>query len=427
MTRAVFFGDTPHRLAGSQRSLLAAVVAAQGGGLEPVMLFPGDGAAPDAFRAAGIRVRIVEGTQAFQTFGKVLLNMSALGQARVVGRELFPYARRLSAVIDAERAEVVHFNTARGAIMAGMAAHLAGRDLVLHVRGAPAIGRPLWAAAQALSGRLILVARALEQHVAASARPRSRVVYNGVVPATLIPREQANLAAHALGVPRHWLGGDVPVIVALSSLVPFKGLHHLVRAARLLRDAGVDLRFVLAGTGLGDRYEAWLRGLPAELGVGDRFAFIGFVDDVQVLLAACDALVLPSVERERLSFDGVTVEVHGNEGLPRSVLEAMAAGRAVVATDIAGVQEEVEGGRTGLLVPPGDVPALRDALTRIASDLAFRAAAGRAALEVARSRFSVAASGLGLLDVLREAAARRPVLTRLADAFHVARDSVSDA
>ena len=160
MTRTLFFGDTPHRLAGAQRSLLAAIGAARELGLDPVMLFPADGAMPDACRAEGLEVRILEGSEAFHTFGKALLRMGALGQARVALRELLPYARRLARVVERERADVVHFNTARGAIMAGLGAHLAGRDLVLHVRGTPAIGARLWTAAQGLSGRLILVARA---------------------------------------------------------------------------------------------------------------------------------------------------------------------------------------------------------------------------------------------------------------------------
>ena len=424
MTRTLFFGDTPHRLAGAQRSLLAAIGAARELGLDPVMLFPADGAMPDACRAEGLEVRILEGSEAFHTFGKALLRMGALGQARVALRELLPYARRLARVVERERADVVHFNTARGAIMAGLGAHLAGRDLVLHVRGTPAIGARLWTAAQGLSGRLILVARALEAYLAPSARRRARVVYNGVPVTTEREPPRGPDVAARFGAPAHWFAGDVPVVVALSSLVPFKGLHHLVRAARMLRDRGVELRLVLAGTGLGDRYEAWLRGLPADLGVADRVVFAGFVADVASLLAASDGLVLPSVETERLELDGVVQQVHGNEGLPRSVLEAMAAGRVVVATDIAGVREQIEHERTGLLVPPGDAVAISEALARVAADAGFRRAAGGAAREVARARFSVEVAGHGLLDVLREISSARPPTIRLADALAAMRDAL---
>jgi glycosyltransferase involved in cell wall biosynthesis len=215
------------------------------------------------------------------------------------------------------------------------------------------------------------------------------------------------------------MASDVPVFVALSSLVPFKGLHHLVRAMRHIRDAGVEARLVLAGTGLEDSYEAWLRSLPRELGVADRVCFVGFVENVTPLLVACDALVLPSVETEHLEFDGTSMRVQGNEGLPRSILEAMAAGRTVVATDIAGVREQVEPGSSGVVVAPGDVRALADAMIRVARDAEFRRDAGQRALEIVRERFTVEMAGCGLLEVLREAAQPRPMLARASAAAAV--------
>jgi glycosyltransferase involved in cell wall biosynthesis len=402
-------------LAGSQRSLLAAVVAGRAIGLEPSMVFPADGAMVDACRAQGLPVRIEEGTPAFHTFGKALLHLGPTAGARVVMTELLPYARRLARVVETERAQVVHFNTARGALMAGLGAHLAGVDVVLHVRGVPAISSPMWAMAQALSGRLILVARALERYVAPSVLSRTRVVYNGVVPPLQRTRDDARAAAERLGVPAGWMSGDVPVLVALSSLVPFKGVHHLVRAVRSLRDKGVEARVVVAGSGLDDAYEAWVRHLPSALGVAESFAFVGFVSDVAPLLLVSDALVLPSVEREHLEVQGRHVDVRGNEGLPRSVLEAMAAGRAVVASNIAGVREQIEHGKTGLLVPPGDVEALATALGAVVIDAEFRRTAGAAAAQVARERFGVAAAGQGLVDVLREAAVRRALAARVLD------------
>jgi glycosyltransferase involved in cell wall biosynthesis len=341
----------------------------------------------------------------------------------VVATEVVPYSRRLAALIERERADVVHFNTARGAIMAGLGAHLAGVDVVLHVRGTPAIGRLQWTVAQALSARLILVARALERCVAPSVRPRARVVYNGVEARADVAPEVARAHAATAGVPPSWLDGSQPLFLALSSLVPFKGLHHLIRAVRELADRGVEGRFVLAGTGLGDAYETWLRALPEQLGVADRVAFIGFVDDVHPLLQACDALVLPSVEREELEIAGRVARVHGNEGLPRSVLDAMAAGRPAVASDIAGVREQIDDGIDGLVVPPGDPSALADAIERLVRDRSLRVAAGAAGREKVAQRFTVAGAAAGLTATLAEAAASRPMSARAADALRAALDS----
>ena len=84
----------------------------------------------------------------------------------------------------------------------------------------------------------------------------------------------------------------------------------------------------------------------AQLGLGDRVHLLGFRTDIPELLAGCDLFVLPSLF----------------EGLPLSILEAMAAGKAVVATAIGGNDEAVVDGVTGLLVPPADPEALADAL-----------------------------------------------------------------
>lgn len=420
LTRAFFFGDTPHRLAGAQRSLLAGVLASRAHGVEPVMVFPAGGAFPDACRAAGLRVRVLDAPPAFHSFGRALLRLGPAGRARVALTELLPYARTLARAVDEERADVVHFNTGRGAIMAGPGAHLAGRDVVLHVRGTPGVSSGVWSAAQSIAGSFVLVARALMPYLAPSARRRAEVVYNGVVVPPLVPsRDAARAALPSLGVPEGWARDDAPLFVALSSLVPFKGLHHLVRAAARLRDQGIHARFALAGTGVGGPYDAWLARLPAELGVADRVAFLGYVADAPALLAGADALVLPSVEHERLEFDGERVEVMGNEGLPRSVLEAMAAGLPAVASDVAGVREQIDPGRDGLVVPPGDVEALAGALGRLARDAGLRGSLGAAARETVRARFTVDLAGRGLAGALAGASRGRRASTRVWDGLEV--------
>ena len=101
------------------------------------------------------------------------------------------------------------------------------------------------------------------------------------------------------------------------------------------------------------------------LGLADRVVLLGYRDDVCDLLASCDLFVLPSLF----------------EGLPLSVLEAMAAGKPVVATAIGGTDEAVVHGETGLLVPPADAASLAKAIRTALSDprLSQRlGAAGRA-------------------------------------------------
>jgi glycosyltransferase involved in cell wall biosynthesis len=133
-----------------------------------------------------------------------------------------------------------------------------------------------------------------------------------------------------------------------------------------------------------------LQQLAAELGIGGRVQFPGLVPDVPEFLRSVAVSVLPSLAAE---------------GLPLTILEAMATGLPVVATDVAGAGEVIEDGVSGLLVPPGDDQTLADALARLASDGALRASLGSAAVAVVRERFSFEAIARRMEAVYQEVSA----------------------
>jgi rhamnosyl/mannosyltransferase len=150
-----------------------------------------------------------------------------------------------------------------------------------------------------------------------------------------------------------------PTVLFVGRLVEYKGVDVLLRAL-----AGVEhARAVLVGDG---PRRAALEELTADLGLAERVAFAGEVSDERMaeLYAACDLFVLPSVTRAE-AFGVVQ-------------LEAMAAGKAVVSTAVpTGVPWVNQHERTGLIVPPGDVPALRAAIQRLLADPALRERMGR--------------------------------------------------
>jgi glycosyltransferase involved in cell wall biosynthesis len=167
-----------------------------------------------------------------------------------------------------------------------------------------------------------------------------------------------------------------PVALVVARLDRQKGHRHLLAAARDVPDAV----FVLAGDG---PERPALEGAASQLGVGDRVRFLGERDDVAELLAACDLFVLPSLY----------------EGLPISVLEAMAARRAVVATAIGGTDEAVVDGQTGLLVPPADPASLAAAIRRVLADAELRSRLGEAGRARVAERFSAQAMVRRVMDV----------------------------
>ena len=167
---------------------------------------------------------------------------------------------------------------------------------------------------------------------------RARLVPHGVDVARFAPRARG----HAAGTLR---------ALAVGRLVEKKGFDVALAAIAQLGGA-VSLRIVGAGPD-----EARLRRLAARWGLGAAVDFAGrrTHDELPQEYADADVVVVPSV-----------IDCRGDrDGLPNVVLEAMASGRAVVASDVAAVSDAVEHDVTGLLFPPGDAAALADALRRL--------------------------------------------------------------
>jgi glycosyltransferase involved in cell wall biosynthesis len=200
-----------------------------------------------------------------------------------------------------------------------------------------------------------------------------RVVRNGVP----IDEFDGNLAAGSQV-------GSTRTVLAVARLHPQKGLIYLLDAATLVPDA----RFVVAGDGPA-RTE--LEAQARRLGLGERFRFLGHRHDIPELLRSAGVFVLPSLF----------------EGLPVSVLEAMAAGTPVVATDVAGTDEAVVHGESGILVPPRDPAALAGAIREVISNtaLARRLVAGGKAR--VRQSFSADAVARGVCQVYEDVFSRQ--------------------
>lgn len=135
----------------------------------------------------------------------------------------------------------------------------------------------------------------------------------------------------------------------VANLRPVKNIDGLLRAARRVCDRWPNVVFEVAGDG---EQLPELERLRGELGLGDRFLFLGSVADVPGFLRTLDVAVLPS----------------HSEGMSNALLEYMAAGRAIVATDVGANSQLVHDGQQGLVVPPHDPIALADAIERLLGD-----------------------------------------------------------
>jgi glycosyltransferase involved in cell wall biosynthesis len=181
--------------------------------------------------------------------------------------------------------------------------------------------------------------------------------------------------------------GGRPRVVLPARMLRDKGVVEFARAADLLRSRGIAATFLLAGmldeanpAGLGQRE---LSQLQHDTGV----VWLGHVADMPALLRSVHVVCLPSYYRE---------------GLPKALIEACAAGRPIVTTDLPGCREVVNHELNGLLVRPRDTGALADALQRLLSDPTLRTKMGLAGRRKAEAEFDVAAVVRATLDVYRK-------------------------
>ena len=182
-------------------------------------------------------------------------------------------------------------------------------------------------------------------------------------------------------------GGAVVGVAARPS--PEKGFHLLARVVRLLADRVPSVRFLVAGE------YGWRPHIEAEfqrLGLAPHIRFLGHVQAMPEFYASCDLVLLTSVAA-------------GIEGLPNSLLEAMAMERPVVATRVGGVPELVTHGVNGLLADADDAAALAASVQRVLAEPRFARRLGMAARESVMARFSEGAVAAALAAVLRRVVA----------------------
>jgi glycosyltransferase involved in cell wall biosynthesis len=203
---------------------------------------------------------------------------------------------------------------------------------------------------------------ALARRESIAAPTQLAMIENAIDTAPFAPKVDRLTARAALGLEAHQ-----PTLGFVGRLTPQKGIEYLVQAARLVVDTWGDARFVLVGEG---ELMPLVRQMIVDHRLKKEFLLTGYRADIPVVLQALDVFVLPSLY----------------EGLPYTLMEAMAAGKAVIATDVVGNQDLVLDGETGLIIPPRDVKALANAMIRLLSSSEERERLARKALSTAQAR-----------------------------------------
>jgi len=219
---------------------------------------------------------------------------------------------------------------------------------------------------------VIAISRLIEQSLIAggvSAR-NVRTLYSGIDLSERHPTHDDQAIRQMIGLP----SGAV-LLGTVANLFSRKGYEVMLRAFPAIVHAVPTAHYVIVGSDDSD-YANRLKSLAQELKIGDRIHIVGFQDPVQPFLASLDLYVHPALM----------------EGFGIAVVEAMAMGKAVVATTTGGLPEVVAQGATGLLVPPGDAESLAVAVVSLLEDRDQRERMGRNGKARVQERFSLDAS-----------------------------------
>ncbi len=367
-----FFGFSPRRFLSCAGWKLTKV--------KPVVVLAADGPLAERLRPA-IETHILPLAPDVASIKKDTLGIFTLFHISQLFT-LFTYTRQLARFIREHNIDLIHTNSLKADIIGGIAGRFARRPVVWHVRD-----------------------RVENDYLPASVVRLFRFLCR-VIPAYVIANSAATLRTLHLGARHH--SSSIPSGIALDlktvvvhdgaqstasssdghsdtgifrigligRISPWKGQHIFLQAADQVHRRFPKARFVIIGAALfgEDGYDRKVRQLSAQLALEEVVEFAGFRPDVQRAIAELDLVVHASTTGEPFG---------------QVIIEGMAAGKPVVATNGGGVPEIVEDGQTGILVPMGDAPALAEAICRVLADPVQAKAMGARARQRVIDHFTV--------------------------------------
>lgn len=298
----------------------------------------------------------------------------------------------LHSLIRRQAYTIVHTHNSKAGFLGRLAARMAAAPVIVHTvhgfafhdkepRWKQTFYRLLERLAAAWCDKLILISQPLVEwaHRERIGNPSQMVkIYSGIdLDAFRKPSDCAALRRSFN------LSAEEVVVGEVAKLWEGKGHAVLFRAAAALMPSCPKLRLILIGEG---PLRSTLEQLAIAMGIFDHVIFAGFREDIPALTQMLDIAVLPSFF----------------EGMGRAVIEAQAAGKAVVASRVGGIPDLIENGKTGLLAPPGDHKALAEAIGQLYQDAGLRHRLGLAAQQAVDSRFDIQTMNKQILQVYDE-------------------------
>jgi glycosyltransferase involved in cell wall biosynthesis len=387
--RRILFVDHTASMGGGEIALLNLVQRFDPKRYHPIVVLFSDGPLAKHLENAGVETHVLPLDDSVLNTRKDRIGFRTLLKVGVVLRAL-RQVWRLRRFIRRSRIDLVHANSLKADIIAGIASRLAGVEVLWHVRDRITndyLPKPVVIAFRRLSRWIptcvVANSDATLGTLQLNASKRTATIYSGIA---LDPHATSNGPAMANA-------SQAPIIGLVGRITWWKGQDIFIHAAAKVLEKFPNARFQIIGAALFSEleYEHKIKALPRELSIENAVEFLGFRSDTPDLIARLDLLVHASTTGEPFG---------------QVIVEGMAAGKAVVATNGGGVPEIVVDGQTGLLVPMGDASAMADAICALLADPALASRMGQRGHQRVIERFTVERSAAQVQDLYDSLLAR---------------------
>jgi glycosyltransferase involved in cell wall biosynthesis len=350
-------------IGGGQISLLGLLEKLDREKFNPIVICPAEGNLVAALERFVSKVKIVK----MQSLKKLNLY------------RIYKSISEIRRLIRDEKIDLIHCNGSRACFYAGIAGRLERVPVIWHVRIADR-DILLDTFLASLSTKIVAISNAVNMRFTRMGKIKEKVrtIYNGV------DLERFNPSISGENIRKEFgLDAQAPFVGMVGRLDWYKGHKYFLKAARKVVDIIPECRFLIVGEG---EKRKELESLATRLKLNNNVIFTGKREDIPEILASLNLFVLSSV----------------SEGLGRSIIEAMAMERAVVATNVGGIAEVVKDKETGILVPVRDEVALAEGILKLLRDKDMALKMGLAGRRIVESKFDIKINAEKLQDLYEE-------------------------
>ena len=360
------------KIGGGQRSLLTLLENLNKNIFYPIVAIPGKGDFYKELKRIGVNVKFIK-------LNAELVKIRYNSRRNRAGNPLalslnflsmFNSIISLYRLVKDEKIDLIYANTFKTALVGGIVGKLSGVPMIYHVRIFPNHG---WLdnLATLLSTRIIANSKAVAKELHGTRR-KIKVIYNAIDLVRFKPHVGGDRIRKEFKINKY-----EKVVGMVGRVTPEKDHKTFIKAAIKVISALPDTKFFVVGDAVSEEDEKYKRRiiqLIESKGLGDKFIFTGFRDDIPEIMASLDVLVIPSIK----------------EPWGRVAAEAMAMGKPVIGTNAGGLREIIDHGKTGILVPPEDPDSLAEATITLLNDEELRKSMGKRGRREVKENFNIA-------------------------------------